>query len=100
MKTNFSFFGSGRIVRNRGTSVFSGMQTSTFVRCDSYLREYDVLREWLKAFAADPQQAFPGHGQLRPEQHKIAQLKRELARLKAERDILKKAAVYFAKEST
>jgi hypothetical protein len=30
----------------------------------------------------------------------IAQLKREVAKLKAERDILKKAAAYFAKEST
>jgi transposase len=30
----------------------------------------------------------------------IAQLKREVLRLKAERDILKKAAAYFAKEST
>ena len=35
-----------------------------------------------------------------PEQLEIAQLKREVARLKAERDILKKAAAYFAKEST
>jgi transposase len=30
----------------------------------------------------------------------IAQLKREVLRLKAERDILKKAAAYFAKDST
>jgi transposase len=30
----------------------------------------------------------------------IAQLKREVIRLKAERDILEKAAAYFAKEST
>jgi len=30
----------------------------------------------------------------------IAQLKREVTKLKAERDILKKAAAYFAKEST
>ena len=30
----------------------------------------------------------------------IARLKREVAKLKAERDILKKAAAYFAKEST
>jgi transposase len=29
----------------------------------------------------------------------IAQLKREVAKLKAERDILKNAAAYFAKES-
>jgi len=30
----------------------------------------------------------------------IARLKREVTKLKAERDILKKAAAYFAKEST
>ena len=48
----------------------------------------------------DPQHAFPGHGQMKPEQLEIAQLKREVAKLKAERDILKKAAAYFAKEST
>jgi len=44
--------------------------------------------------------SFPGKGQMKPEQLEIAQLKREVARLKAERDILKKAAAYFAKEST
>ena len=35
-----------------------------------------------------------------PEQLEIARLKREVIKLKAERDILKKAAAYFAKEST
>jgi len=34
---------------------------------------------------------------MKPEQLEIAQLKREVLRLKAERDILKKAAAYFAK---
>jgi transposase len=58
------------------------------------------LRSWVKALAVDPQHAFPGQGQLKPEQAEIAQLKREVIRLKAERDILKKAAAYFAKEST
>jgi len=33
---------------------------------------------------------------MKPEQLEIAQLKREVAKLKAERDILKKAAAYFA----
>ena len=47
------------------------------------------LRSWVKALAADPQHAFPGQGQLKPEQAEIAQLKREVIRLKAERDILK-----------
>jgi transposase len=58
------------------------------------------LRDWVKKLADDPQHAFPGHGQMKPEQLEIAQLKREVAKLKAERDILKKAAAYFAKEST
>ena len=54
----------------------------------------------MKAQAEDPQHSFPGQGQMKPEQLEIAQLKREVIRLKAERDILKKAAAYFAKEST
>ena len=58
------------------------------------------LRQWVKDFATDPEQAFPGHGQMKAEQDEIARLKREVAKLKAERDILKKAAAYFAKEST
>ena len=48
------------------------------------------LRNWVKQFADDPQHAFPGQGQMKPEQLEIAQLKREVLRLKAKRDILKK----------
>ena len=58
------------------------------------------LRDWAKTFADDPQYAFPGHGQMKPEQLEIARLKREVTKLKAEQDILKEAAAYFAKEST
>jgi len=36
---------------------------------------------------------------LKPEQQEIERLRRELARMKAERDILKKAAAYFARDS-
>ena len=49
------------------------------------------LRGWVKALAGDPQHAFPGQGQMKPEQLEIARLKREVAKLKAERDILKNA---------
>ena len=59
----------------------------------------NVLRKWVKDFAADPKQAFPGLEQMKPEQVEIERLRREVAKLKAERDILKKAAAYFAKES-
>jgi transposase-like protein len=58
------------------------------------------LRNWVKAFADDPQHASPDQGQMKPEKLEIARLKREVIQLKAERDIRKKAAAYFAKEST
>lgn len=58
-----------------------------------------VLRNWVRDFGGDPVNAFPGHGQLKPEQLEIARLRKEVAKLKAERDILKKAAAYFAKDS-
>ena len=59
----------------------------------------NTLRAWLKEFEADPQHSFAGHGQRKPEEAEVARLRREVAKLKAERDILKKAAAYFAKES-
>ena len=63
-------------------------------------RAYVAVARLVKKFADDPQYAFPGHGQMKPEQLEIARLKREVTKLKAERDILKKAAAYFAKELT
>jgi transposase len=59
----------------------------------------NVLRHWVREQRADPMHAFPGNGQQKPEDADITLLKREVARLKMERDILKKAAAYFAKES-
>lgn len=58
----------------------------------------NVLRKWVRELEADPAQAFPGHGQMKPEQLEIDRLRKEVAKLKAERDILKKAAAYFARE--
>lgn len=59
----------------------------------------NVLREWIREAAADPHEAFPGKGVMKPEQAEIERLKKEVVKLKMERDILKKAAAYFAKES-
>lgn len=58
----------------------------------------NVLRKWVRDFEADPRDAFPGQGKLKPEQEEIDRLRREVSKLKAERDILKKAAAYFAKD--
>ncbi len=60
----------------------------------------NVLRKWAKEFGSYPVQAFPGHGQMKPEQQEIERLRREVNKLRAERDILKKAAAFFAKEVT
>jgi transposase len=60
----------------------------------------NVLRKWIKEFGSDPAQAFPGQGQMKPEQLEIERLRREVNKLRAERDILKKAAAFFAKEAT
>lgn len=59
----------------------------------------NVLRKWIKEYGDDPVQAFPGHGQMKPEQLEIDCLRKEVAKLKAERDILKKAAAYFARDA-
>ena len=81
-----------RLIRERGVTVAEASRDLGV--------HGTVLRNWVKAFADDPAHAFPGHGQMKPEQMEIAQLRREVIKLKAERDILKKAAAYFAKEST
>ena len=57
-----------------------------------------VLRRWVKQYGADPAGAFPGNGQMTPADDEVRRLRREVATLKAERDILKKAAAYFAKD--
>src|ERR1700722_18349193 len=80
-----------RLIKHRGVSYAQASQ-------DLSVHE-SQRRSWVKAQADDPQHAFPGQGQMKPEQLEIAQLKREVIKLKAERDILKKAAAYFAKES-
>ena len=59
----------------------------------------NVLRKWVRDVNADAQHAFPGKGVMKPEQAEIDRLRKEVAKLKMERDILKKAAAYFAKES-
>lgn len=81
-----------RLIKDRGVSVVQAAR-------DLDIGE-GVLRRWLREVGGDPQHAFPGQGQLKPEQLELERLRREVIKLKAERDILKKAAAYFAREST
>jgi transposase len=56
------------------------------------------LRRWRDMVVEHGDEAaFPGHGKSRDEE--LTRLKRELAQVKEERDFLKEAARYFAKES-
>ena len=57
-----------------------------------------VLRRWIQQYRDRSDAGFPGHGQLTPADDEVRRLKREVARLKAARDILKKAAAYFARD--
>lgn len=59
----------------------------------------NTLRKWVREHRDDPVHAFPGEGVQKPEAAEVTRLRREVARLRMERDILKKAAAYFAKES-
>ena len=80
-----------RLVLERGVSVAQAARDLGL--------HINSLRKWVRDHRADPQDAFPGEGRQKPEAAELTQLRREVARLKMERDILKKAAAYFAKES-
>jgi len=66
-------------------------------------RDLDVdpgrLRAWRREFNESGKSAFPGHGNLTDLEAENRRLQRDLAKVKKERDFLKKAATFFAKES-
>jgi hypothetical protein len=55
-----------------------------------------MLGRWVKESDSDDGLAFRGNGQLTPDQEENRKLKAQVKRLKMERDILKKATVFFA----
>jgi transposase len=57
-----------------------------------------LLRSWKQAFESQGDQAFPGHGNLPAFEEELRQLRAENKRLLMERDILKKAMAFFARE--
>lgn len=59
----------------------------------------NMLGRWIKEAENDDGQAFRGNGNLTPEQEEIRELKAQVKRLEMEREILKKATVFFAKET-
>lgn len=59
----------------------------------------NMLGRWIKEHDAGDSQSFRGNGKLTAEQLEIRNLREEVRRLKMEKDILKKATVFFAKET-
>jgi transposase len=58
------------------------------------------LRNWKQALAAHGELAFPGKGNPPAHEEELRRLRAEVKRLTMEREILKKAAAFFAKESS
>ena len=55
------------------------------------------LHRWKLQFLADSKNAFPGKGNVKPEDEELRQLKKQLRDVREERDILKKALAYFSR---
>jgi transposase len=59
-----------------------------------------LLRSWKTALAAEGERAFPGKGHLPAVEEELRRLRAENQRLRMEREILKKATAFFARESS
>ena len=57
----------------------------------------NMLYRWISEYENDKEGAFVGSGHLKPADAQLRKLQKENERLKAENEILKKAAAYFAK---
>jgi transposase len=58
----------------------------------------NLLYKWREKYTEDIAHAFPGKGRLKPAEEELRRMRRELADVTQERDILKKALAIFSKE--
>lgn len=54
------------------------------------------LRQWIKQYRQDKDEAFPGSGKLKAQDEELRRLKEELRVTRMERDLLKKTLPLFA----
>jgi len=96
-----------RIPRRRFTSEFKAeavkLVTDQGLTQGEAARQLGIslksLNHWVGLAKTGQLKGSPGVDKLTPEQRRIKELERELAIAKMERDILKKATAFFAKES-
>ncbi len=95
----------GEQTRRRFTSEFKreavrqvveGRQTQKQVAEELGLNA-NLLGRWVKQHRADPEQSFPGNGNLKARDKEFEELRRENTRLRGELSFLKKVSGYFAK---
>jgi transposase len=76
------------------------MVTQKGHRLSQVARDLDLdpklLRRWREALEEEGTEAFPGKGHLKPEEEEVRRLRREVDRLREEREILKKALAIFS----
>ncbi|EOS56091.1 hypothetical protein C812_02153 [Paenibacillus barengoltzii G22] len=58
----------------------------------------NTLYRWMAEYKQSGQQAFPGSGQLKPDDKAIRDMQKRIRDLEEENEILKKAMHYFAKD--
>jgi transposase len=59
---------------------------------------HSSLRHWKKQLETDGNQSFPGKGNMTSDKEELYRLRKEVKKLQMEREILKKAAAFFANE--
>ncbi len=75
--------------------VTEGGHSVSDVSADLDLRP-DMIQRWVRRFSEDPGQSFPGVGRQKARDEEVTKLRRELRRVREERDILKKAVAIFS----
>ncbi len=82
--------GAVKLVREEGKSIGEVAKDLGVI--------YTTLKNWVYASDKYKEEAFPGQGNLRPEDAKIKELEKKLKRAEMERDLLKKTIVFFAEQ--
>ena len=81
--------GAVRLVLDGGRSVRS-------VARDLGIHE-NMLQRWKQEYLEDPEHSCPGKGHMKPHEEELLKMKRRIADLEEEREILKKALAIFSK---
>ena len=79
-----------KLVTERGTSIAEAARNLGI--------HENLLRTWKNKYLEDTADSFPGKGHLKPQDEQLRRLKKNLADVEEERDILKKALAIFSKE--